>query len=380
MRASALLQPAVYERGARLARRAAPGDRVRVLNEELFRTAFNRERKRADRFNQKVVLLTVSIDAVRDAGVPIAWTRVINALAAVKRPFDLVGWVVRDTTLGFIVPEIRESDVRVPEELSRRVRRHLETHLGPDQGARVSIRMRVHPNPRPAVDEVPDIDAHHDQAQTLARAAYPVLKRGCDIAGSVMGLLALSPVLVIVAALVKLTSRGPVLFRQPRVGHKERTFTMLKFRTMRADADHTLHQQYVSWFITASDRAPTTGTDASFKLAGDPRVTRVGAILRKTSLDELPQLWNVLCGEMSLVGPRPPLDYEVRQYAPWHRRRVMDVKPGMTGLWQVTGRSCTTFDQMVRLDLRYAKTCSLWSDLKILLATPAAVLSGKGAR
>jgi len=141
-----------------------------------------------------------------------------------------------------------------------------------------------------------------------------------------------------------------------------------------------LHQQYVSWFITASDRAPTTGTDASFKLAGDPRVTRVGAVLRKTSLDELPQLWNVLRGEMSLVGPRPPLDYEVRQYAPWHRRRVMDVKPGMTGLWQVTGRSCTTFDQMVRLDLRYAKTCSLWSDVKILLATPAAVLSGKGAR
>jgi lipopolysaccharide/colanic/teichoic acid biosynthesis glycosyltransferase len=114
-------------------------------------------------------------------------------------------------------------------------------------------------------------------------------------------------------------------------------------------------------------------------MMNDPRVTPIGHFLRKTSLDELPQLWNVLRGDMSLVGPRPPVPYEVEQYKPWHCRRVVDAKPGITGLWQVTGRSRTTFDEMVRLDLRYARTQSLWTDIKILLATPAAVIAGKGA-
>ena len=114
-------------------------------------------------------------------------------------------------------------------------------------------------------------------------------------------------------------------------------------------------------------------------MTNDSRITPVGRFIRRTSLDELPQLWNVLVGDMSLVGPRPPLQYEVDQYQPWHRRRLMDVKPGITGLWQVAGRSRTTFDEMVRLDLRYARTCSPWTDVKILLATPAAVVTGKGA-
>jgi lipopolysaccharide/colanic/teichoic acid biosynthesis glycosyltransferase len=118
---------------------------------------------------------------------------------------------------------------------------------------------------------------------------------------------------------------------------------------------------------------------ACFAVAGDPRVTPIGRFLRLSRLDELPQLWNVLRGEMSLVGPRPPVPYELEQYQPWHRRRVLEAKPGLTGLWQVAGRSRTTFDEMVRLDLRYAKTRSLWTDIKILLATPAAVISGKGA-
>ena len=116
-----------------------------------------------------------------------------------------------------------------------------------------------------------------------------------------------------------------------------------------------------------------------FKIVNDPRVTPLGHFLRRSSLDEFPQFWNVLRGEMSLVGPRPPLPYEVARYKRWHRRRVLEAKPGITGLWQVTGRSRTTFDEMVRLDLRYARSYSLWTDLKILLATPRAVCSGKGA-
>jgi lipopolysaccharide/colanic/teichoic acid biosynthesis glycosyltransferase len=154
---------------------------------------------------------------------------------------------------------------------------------------------------------------------------------------------------------------------------------MLKFRTMRVDADHAIHHQFVSSFIKPGGQAVESGKAGLFKIANDPRVTSIGRFLRRTSLDELPQLWNVLRGDMSLVGPRPPLQYEVEQYQSWHRRRVLEAKPGLTGLWQVSGRSRTTFDEMVRLDLRYARTYSVWTDIKILLATPRAVISGKGA-
>jgi lipopolysaccharide/colanic/teichoic acid biosynthesis glycosyltransferase len=189
---------------------------------------------------------------------------------------------------------------------------------------------------------------------------------------------AFGPVLLCVAAAVKLTSKGPVFFRQQRVGEAGEPFTMFKFRTMQVNADHRIHQEYVEKFI--QNQAATSGKDAVFKLVNDPRVTSVGDFLRRSSLDELPQFWNVLRGDMSLVGPRPPLPYEVARYKRWHRRRVLEAKPGITGLWQVTGRSRTTFDEMVRLDLRYARTRSVWNDLHILLATPKAVLSGKGAR
>jgi lipopolysaccharide/colanic/teichoic acid biosynthesis glycosyltransferase len=145
-------------------------------------------------------------------------------------------------------------------------------------------------------------------------------------------------------------------------------------------ADPALHQSYVRAFIRTGATAAQGSTDAPFKIPDDPRVTPIGRLLRQTSLDELPQLWNVLRGDMSLVGPRPPLPYEVEQYQPWHYRRVLEAAPGITGLWQVTGRSRTTFDEMVRLDLRYARRSSLWYDLRILLATPRAVLSGRGAR
>jgi len=177
---------------------------------------------------------------------------------------------------------------------------------------------------------------------------------------------------------VKLGSPGPVFFRQQRVGYMMKPFTMLKFRTMHVGADPTVHQQFVSQFIRSRLPVDDPAT-ALFKLTRDPRITPIGRILRKTSLDELPQIWNVLRGEMSLIGPRPPLRYEFVEYKPWHRRRLLEAKPGITGLWQVAGRSRTTFDEMVRLDLRYARRRSLWMDIRIFLATPAAVISGKGA-
>jgi lipopolysaccharide/colanic/teichoic acid biosynthesis glycosyltransferase len=143
----------------------------------------------------------------------------------------------------------------------------------------------------------------------------------------------------------------------------------------------TIHQEYVRDFIAGSKSAHTNDSSAApvYKIVSDPRVTPVGRFLRKTSLDELPQFWNVLIGDMSLVGPRPPVPYEYAIYEQWHRRRVLEVRPGITGLWQVNGRSRTTFDQMVRLDLQYATNWTFWLDLKILLKTPVAVITGAGA-
>ena len=196
------------------------------------------------------------------------------------------------------------------------------------------------------------------------------MKRGMDIVGSLLLLIVLSPVFFVIAAAIKLTSRGPVLFRQQRIGEHGTAFTFLKFRSMYVNNDASQHKEYVRKLIAGqADKQPTNGKgEGIFKLTNDPRITPVGNFLRRTSLDELPQFINVLRGDMSLVGPRPPVPYEVEAYATWHRRRLLEAKPGITGLWQVQGRSRVGFDDMVRLDLRYARNCSPWLDLKILVA------------
>ena len=190
-----------------------------------------------------------------------------------------------------------------------------------------------------------------------------------------------APLFLLIALAIKASSKGPVLFRQQRVGQHGRQFTFLKFRSMHANNDSGVHKEHALKLIAGEwegDRL-TGKSEGVYKLTNDARVTRVGKLLRKTSLDELPQLLNVLKGEMSLVGPRPPIPYELAAYQTWHRRRVVEVKPGITGLWQVTGRSRVKFDDMVRLDLRYAASWSPWLDAKILLLTPLAVIKGTGA-
>ena len=218
-------------------------------------------------------------------------------------------------------------------------------------------------------DERPPLDS---------RRLNCLLKRGMDVAGGLGTLFLLSPLFALTAALVKLTSPGPVFYRQARVGQFGKKFMLFKFRTMIAANDSTIHRDYVRKFISGK-ASQNQNTSPVYKLVDDPRVTPVGKFLRRASLDELPQLINVLKGEMSLVGPRPPIPYECDVYELWHRRRVLEAKPGITGLWQVNGRSRTTFDEMVRMDLRYARAWSLWLDIKILLKTPQAVLSGTGA-
>ena len=208
-----------------------------------------------------------------------------------------------------------------------------------------------------------------------------VLKRGIDIVGSLIGILLFSALMFVTALAIKGTSSGPVIFDQTRLGKKGARFRFYKFRSMYFNRDDRIHREYVEKLITGRHEKINQGNEQEplYKMKDDPRVTRVGRILRKLSIDELPQLFNVLKGEMSLVGPRPPLPYEVEKYEPWHLRRILEVKPGMTGLWQVDGRSKTSFDDMVRLDLRYVQKWSLWLDLKILVKTVKAVICPKGA-
>ena len=208
-----------------------------------------------------------------------------------------------------------------------------------------------------------------------------VVKRIIDVVGSATLLTLLAPLFVAIALAVKFSSKGPVFFRQQRVGRFGRTFTFLKFRSMYTNNDVSVHKEFVTRMIagSAGQEAQSPEKKDVFKITNDKRVTRVGKFLRRTSLDELPQFLNVLMGDMSLVGPRPPIPYELAAYQTWHRRRLLGVKPGITGLWQVLSRSNVQFDEMVRLDLRYASTWTPWLDIKILLRTPLAVIKGSGA-
>jgi lipopolysaccharide/colanic/teichoic acid biosynthesis glycosyltransferase len=361
-----------------------------VLDRVTFESALVRERKRSERSGRPFALLLVQMGILEFATGGVA-ASVVDAVRASSRGTDIIGWM-EPGLLGVIKPEFRPVDSEGFREaraaVVERVRRGLAARLDPATLEACSIMVRAYPETRGedrtgwSVDPVfhPDLEMERDRNR-LADA----VKRGLDVVASLFLLVVLSPLLALIALAVKVTSPGPVFFRQVRIGQQVRPFTMLKFRSMYTGADPKIHRDYVNWYITASGKGQAPRDAAAgngrplFKLEGDPRVTPLGRVLRKLSLDELPQLWNVLRGDLSLVGPRPPLPYELEQYESWHRRRVLEAKPGVTGLWQVRGRSRTTFEEMVRLDLEYVRTRSLWTDLKILLATPRAVVSGKGA-
>jgi exopolysaccharide biosynthesis polyprenyl glycosylphosphotransferase len=208
-----------------------------------------------------------------------------------------------------------------------------------------------------------------------------VIKRLIDIVGALFGLIIFSPIMLIIAMAIKLTSKGPLVFKQERLGYQSKKFIFLKFRSMYTDNDESFHREYVKKLIQGNHNEINMGSEDQpcYKIKNDPRVTPLGKILRKSSMDELPQFFNVLMGQMSLVGPRPSILYELENYQGWHMKRVIDVKPGITGLWQINGRSISTFDEMVRMDLHYAKNWGLWLDIKILFSTVKVVLTGMGA-
>jgi exopolysaccharide biosynthesis polyprenyl glycosylphosphotransferase len=358
-----------------------------ILNEKSFSQMLCLERKRTERSGRRFVLMLLESETlVRGGSDDHALDRVMRTLLQSTRETDIKGWYKENTVVGVIFTEVGPADGKtVATALLNRVTNALCATLSIDEINQIRVSFHVFPDDLAGGNQSGPLDLtlYPDQKSTAERNRIPlILKRGVDIVGSLAAVIFASPLLVAIALAIKTTSRGPIFFKQERVGRFGRHFTFLKFRSMYVENDDSIHRDYVTRLITGGEDAATNGSEgdkALFKIKNDPRVTRVGRILRRTSLDELPQFLNVLRGEMSLVGPRPPIPYEYKCYNTWHRRRLLTVKPGITGLWQIGGRSRVTFDEMVRLDLRYADTWSVLLDLKILLKTPAAVFSGDGA-
>jgi exopolysaccharide biosynthesis polyprenyl glycosylphosphotransferase len=357
---------------------------VQLLPEEQFRQTLSRERKRSERSRKHLLLMLIDGKSTAGNGDKGIFERISSALSNTVRDTDVVGWFEKGSTIGVIFTELGNTEansaVKVIED---KVFAGLQAAMKANQLSRLFISFYAYPDdwagkkPGRALDTAlyPDLF----EVERRKRASL-LIKRVMDVAGSAVALVFLSPVFLILAALVKLSSKGPVFFRQDRVGQYGVRFSFLKFRSMVVSTDATIHQEYMKKFIAGKAGSSSNGNSkVVFKIKNDPRVTWIGRFMRRTSLDEIPQFWNVLRGEMSLVGPRPPIPYELETYDIWHRRRLLEAKPGITGLWQVHGRSKTTFDEMVRLDLQYSKTWSPLLDLKILLQTPRAVFSGDGA-
>ena len=356
------------------------------LNEEIFRRMIAIERKRTER--SKAPFLLMLLEVVGNEGSKKERQTlglIASALLASSRDTDLVGWYKDNVIIGAMFTGLIVHDKRVVlDTFLTKVTGSLRDELTAEQFNQVSISFHLFPD-----------DWDHEKPGRPSNAAlYPdlasrdkgrrpmlVVKRIIDVVGSATLLTLLAPLFVAIALAVKFSSKGPVFFRQQRVGRFGRTFTFLKFRSMYTNNDVSVHKEFVTRMIagSAGQEAQSPEKKDVFKITNDKRVTRVGKFLRRTSLDELPQFLNVLMGDMSLVGPRPPIPYELAAYQTWHRRRLLGVKPGITGLWQVLSRSNVQFDEMVRLDLRYASTWTPWLDIKILLRTPLAVIKGSGA-
>ena len=356
-----------------------------IQDEVSFQETVARERRRTDRSKRPFLLLLLDlgnqIPAEPDGK---TLNEMLSALALSIRETDVVGWYWERTIIGVVFTEVAADEGQSSlSTMIARVSEILRGTLNLQQFSQIGMSFHVYPeslgrNPKSSLGNTalyPDLLRREHHQQHL-RAA----KRMIDIVGSCLALILLSPVFVITALLVKLSSNGPVIYRQRRLGQFGIPFEFLKFRSMRVDSDPNIHQEFMKNVIAGNhDNLIPNGDKPVYKMTNDHRITPIGRFLRRSSLDELPQFFNVLKGEMSLVGPRPPLMYEYQEYQLWHRRRVLEAQPGITGLWQVQGRSRISFESMVRLDLRYVRTWSLWLDIWILLKTPKAVLLGNDA-
>lgn len=350
-----------------------------LYSQEFFRDLLIHERKRAERSKRQILFVAVNIKGAltsTQADVRIVGA-IIKSISKISREIDIKGWYEFPMSLGIIYTEISCSG---QGHVLGKLREELASALSPEVASKIVITHTAYPEQDgsrwtndPSADKVL-------YPPPLARDSWKRtqlwFKRVLDVVGSATGIVLFSPLFLLVAILIKATSRGPILFRQERIGFGGKRFTFLKFRSMRVNNDASSHREFVKRLIAGITPLDSEGKPAICKIQHDPRVTFIGRFLRSSSIDELPQLFNVLAGQMSLVGPRPPLDYEVVAYESWHRARVVEMKPGITGLWQVKGRSRTSFDGMVRMDLDYIRKWSLWLDVKLLFKTPGALVKG----
>jgi lipopolysaccharide/colanic/teichoic acid biosynthesis glycosyltransferase len=357
-----------------------------ILSQQAFVRMIAIERKRTERSRRPflLMLLDAGNQQISDKNGK-ALSRIVPALLSSTRETDVIGWHNDRPTVGVIFTGLLTDEKKsILNTILTRVSTTLRDKLTFEQFNHISISFHFYPDDwdheisgRPSNPALyPDLASHESGRRSLLG-----VKRLMDIVGSSLALILCSPLFLMTGLAIKLSSKGPILFRQQRVGQYGRCFTFLKFRSMHIDNDPSVHKEYVTKLIAgqAEREGSSESGEGVYKLTNDRRVTRMGKFLRRTSLDELPQLFNVLQGSMSLVGPRPAIPYEVAAYETWHRRRLLEVKPGITGSWQVSGRSRVKFDEMVRLDLQYAKSWSPWRDVNILMRTPRAVIGGSGA-
>ena len=350
-------------------------------DETHFRHMLRVERMRTERSKKPFLLLLLDISKLMvkySQGDTLAAIRA--ALDPCLREIDIRGWYHNRRTIGIIFTEISAEQDAFVDLIIHKIYDRFCERLESEWINKIEISFHLFPEAGKGTfnDETFNINLYPDLTKRNTGKVFSLgIKYAIDFIGSSLALLFLAPLFITIAMAIKLTSPGPVFFKQERVGLNGKSFFLFKFRSMKTDCDSAEHQNYIKKFICEqSNSAIEPGV---FKLTNDTRITPIGHFLRKTSLDELPQLINVLKGDMSLVGPRPPIPYECELYDIWHRRRLLSCKPGITGLWQVTGRSRTTFDEMVRLDLKYIRDWSLLLDVKILFMTPKAVIMGSGA-
>jgi lipopolysaccharide/colanic/teichoic acid biosynthesis glycosyltransferase len=335
-----------------------------VLSRQQFLRQVEREKRRADRTKLALSLVVFRLIDAADDHVP---DRLIAHAGATKRETDFIGYL-DDASVAVLLPDTGgQGAQRFVEKLGGDPSCTMAIETYPSQ---VFEFLKGEAEPPCSFEPLVDV-------ASAPGGAGRVVKRTMDLAGGTAGLILLTPLLLIIALAIAIDSPGPVLYKQSRLGRGGKPFVFYKFRSMHRDADERVHREYVTSLIAKGERGAESQRPWS-KLVGDARVTRVGQFLRKTCLDELPQLFNVVRGELSLVGPRPPLPYEAAAYEPWHLRRVLEVSPGITGLWQVSGGSAATFNDMVRMDLRYVRTWSLTLGLRILAKTFLLVLRRGG--
>lgn len=353
-----------------------------LYNQAFFKELVQLERKRSERSKDTFFLVLLNIKAliIKTGFDKQIVEKIVGVIATSSRESDVRGWYEDPIELGIVYTEVTKEAF---ENIMAKLKDNLIQSLSEQLACLIQITSTVFPEEDGKVwthkSNEGEIAHLYSSPKFQEKKVQLGLKRTIDFVSSSLGIIVLLPLFLLIAAIIKATSEGPIFFRQERIGQNGKRFLLLKFRSMHINSNDSIHQEYVKKLINGQVAGSAGDETTCYKIKNDPRVTAVGRFIRKTSIDELPQLLNVLKGEMSLVGPRPPIAYEVEEYDIWHRKRILEMKPGITGLWQVVGRSKTTFDGMVRMDIVYIRNWSLWLDLKLIMKTPAVLLSGKGA-